>query len=42
MPETFVLYACSVMKPDAEAESRSIEWLDEIEGFIETEAYSAN
>jgi hypothetical protein len=42
MPETFVLYACCVMKPDAEVEARRIEWLEEIEGFIETEAYSVN
>jgi len=37
MPETYEVIACIVPKP---CEPRVIEWLEEIEDFICTEAYS--
>ncbi len=42
MPETFVLYAYSVPKPDVviEPEARCIEWMDDLDGFIDTEAFA--
>jgi hypothetical protein len=37
MPETYEVVACIVPKP---CEPRVIEWLEEIEDYISTEAYS--
>jgi hypothetical protein len=37
MPETYEVIACIVPKP---CEARVIEWLEEIEDYISTEAYS--
>jgi hypothetical protein len=43
MPETFVLYAAMVPKPDAvEPEVRAIDWLEDVVDFIDTEAYALN
>lgn len=36
MPETFVIYAYVVPKPEV----RAVDWLEEVAEFIETEAYS--
>ena len=42
MPETFVLYACVVVKPDVvEPEARCIEWYEDVEDFIDTEAFTS-
>ena len=38
MPETFVIYAYVVPKPDMPI--KSVDWLEEVAEFIETEAYS--
>jgi hypothetical protein len=38
MPETFMLFVQAVLKPDV-AEARAIVWLEDLEDFIETEAY---
>lgn len=43
MPETFVLYAFVVTKPDVaerEMEARRIEWYEDVDGLIDTEAFS--
>ena len=37
MPETIEVLACIVPKP---SEARVIEWLDDVEDYICTEAYS--
>lgn len=39
MPETFVVYACLICKPD-EPEVRAIDWLEDVEDFYCTQAYS--
>ena len=38
MPETFVIYAYVVPKPDVAV--KAVDWLEEVAEFIETEDYS--